>query len=87
MTALLEHSHDIGRLVDAGRGLQLASVRELHVRAHVVGAETQADLQVFVAKNLLLIAEYGISEARVEGGNGLDARVGWRNEADAERIV
>jgi hypothetical protein len=57
------------------------------MRSHIICSESQADLEIFVTKYLLFVAEYGVRELGVKGANESQSRVGGRNKAHTERIV
>ena len=57
------------------------------MRAHIVGAVSEVDLEILVSKDFFILAKDGIGEARVKGGYQLKARRRRRNEADVERRV
>lgn len=57
------------------------------MRAHIVGAVSEVDLEILVAKDFFIFAKDGVGEAGVKGGNQLKARGRWRNETDVKRRI
>lgn len=67
--------------------LKLLAICDLHIWAHVVGAKPEADLQVFVAEDLLFLAKNLIGEFGMEVSNEPQTRRCWGDETDIERVV
>ena len=86
MSTLFQDTLDVGRL-SLTQWLHLLAVGCLYVRPHVIGAVAQADLQVFVAEDLLFIAKDGVGELGMECPNGARARLRWSEKVDMKRII
>lgn len=57
------------------------------MRAHIVGAVSEVDLEILVAKDFFIFTKDGVGETGVKGGNELKAGGRWRNETDVERRI
>lgn len=86
MIAFLENSCHICRL-RSSNNLELLAVGCLQVRSHIVSAKPQADLEIFVAKDLFFLAENRVCVSRVKCSKMLKARFGGRHQADMNRLV
>lgn len=86
MIAILEDSGHLCWLGPSDR-LELLAVRCLQVRSHIVGAISQVDLEVLVAKDLFVLTKYGIGVSRIEGRNVLKTGLGGGQKTDVNRIV
>lgn len=87
MVSFLKYGVDICRLIYASRRCQLFGVGNIHMRPHVVRPVAQADLQVSVAEDFLLVAKDRVRKFWVESIDETKPRFRGRNEAHAERIV
>lgn len=77
MIAILEDSSHLCWLRPSNR-LELFAVRHLQVWSHIVGAISQADLEILVTKDLFVLTKDGVGVSRIEGRNVLKTRLGRR---------
>lgn len=68
-------------------GFELLVVRDMNVRAQVMGGKSQTDNQPSVAENLLLITENRIGKLRMKAGQGLWFFFVRLNDGDMHGVV
>ena len=67
--------------------LVLFAILDIEMRAHVISTESQVDFESFVSENLLFVPKNGVCEARLEGTEGIQSRLGRCDKTDVEDIV
>lgn len=86
MIAFPKNSCHICRLRSSIK-VEFLAVGCLQVRSHIVCAKPQADLEIFVAKDLFLLAKNRVCVSGVKGSQMLKARFGGGQQADMDRLV
>lgn len=68
-------------------GLELVVVRDVDVRAEVMGREAEADDQALVAKDLFLVTEYWVCELRVEARDRFRFLLAGLDDRDVHGVI